>query len=334
MTGSLARGQTRKLSVAPMMDLTDRHFRRILRALTGETLLYTEMITTEALLRGDPAPLLAFDPIEHPIAIQLGGDDPKRLAEAAKMAEAAGYDEVNLNVGCPSDRVQKGRIGAVLMDHADLVAEAVAAMKASVRLPVTVKHRIGIDDHDSYAFLLGFVDTVAKAGADRFTVHARKAWLSGLSPKENRSIPPLCYPRVHQLKADRPHLSIEINGGIQSLEAAKAELTRVDAVMIGRAAYEDPMLLAEADGVIFGEMRSRVTAKAAIQSLEPYIAAHLQRGGRLHHVSRHLLGFFKGAPGARRYRQILSVDGSRPGAGLSVLKAALDAVSDAAISEA
>lgn len=313
-----------RLSVAPMMDRTDAHFRQLLRRLSRHLLLYTEMLTTQAILRGGLR--LAVDALEPPIALQLGGDDPAQLAECARRAEAAGFTEVNLNVGCPSDRVQRGRIGAILMRSPGDVARAVAAMRAACDLPITVKHRIGVDELDRYEDLLGFVDTVAQAGCARFTVHARKAWLSGLSPADNRSLPPLRYPDVYRLKAERPQLRIELNGGVADLDQAEAHLAQVDAVMIGRAAYDRPGLLLGVDPRLYGAPAPAADERAAVEALAPYIDRWLAGGGRLHAVTRHLLGCFSGQPGARRYRQLLSVEGVRPGAGLPLVFKALDAV--------
>lgn len=321
------RGTLRPLSIAPMMARTDRHFRVFLRQFTRRTLLYTEMVTQHAVLHGDRDKLLGFSPIEHPIALQLGGDDPRHLAECARIAADLGYDEVNLNVGCPSERVQSGNFGACLMLEPETVARAVEAMRAAVDLPITVKHRIGVDERDSYDDLLVFVDVVADAGADRFSVHARKAWLSGLSPKQNRSVPPLRYADVYRLKRERRDLPIEINGGITTLEASLDHLAHVDAVMIGRAAYDDPALFGAADRRVFGEADAPdVDAFAAVEGLQPYVDAWVAGGGRLHQVTRHLMGLFGGLPGARRYRQVLSEQGTRPTAGPEVLTRALACV--------
>lgn len=313
------------LSIAPMMDKTDAHFRQLVRRISRRALLYTEMLTTQAVLRGGPE-LLRVAEEEPPIALQLGGDDPEALAECARRAEAAGFTELNLNVGCPSDRVQRGRIGAVLMKSPQDVARAVEAMGAACGLPITVKHRIGVDELDRYEDMLRFVDTVAAAGCARFTVHARKAWLMGLSPAENRSVPPLRYEDVYRLKAERPELELELNGGVLDLDQAESQLAHVDAVMIGRAAYERPFMLAGADPRFFGAPAPSDSERAAVEALVPYIERHLAAGGRLHAVSRHLLGMFAGKPGARRYRQLLSVEGVRPGAGIELLYKALDAV--------
>lgn len=316
---------TAPLSVAPMMDRTDRHFRVLMRHITRHTLLYTEMVTTAALLNGDRHRHLAFDPIEHPLSLQLGGDDPTALAECARMAVDYGYDEVNINVGCPSDRVQKGRFGACLMRDPARVAECVAAMKAAVSLPITVKHRIGVDEIDAYEDMLAFVDTVAAAGCDRFSVHARKAWLSGLSPKENREIPPLRPHDVYRLKTERPHLPIEINGGVQSLDAAAEHLQHVDAVMIGRAAYDDPWMFADADARFFGQENPGLDRAAIVQAMVPYAERWLASGGRLHAVTRHMLGLYAALPGGRRYRQLLG-RACQPGAQPTLLLDALAVV--------
>ncbi len=309
------------------MACTDRHFRVVCRAFTKHALLYSEMVTTSAVLHGDRPLLLGFSPTEHPLSLQLGGDDPTALAECARVAADWGYDEVNLNVGCPSERVQSGNFGACLMLRPDLVVRCVEAMRAAVDLPVTVKHRIGVDAQDSYADLRGFVDAVADAGADRFSVHARKAWLSGLSPKQNRTVPPLRYADVYRLRQERPDLVIELNGGVLDLDAALEHLRHVDAVMIGRAAYDDPSLLGAADRRVFGDGAAPdVMAEDAVGRLADYVEQVVREGGRAHFVTRHLLGLFAGRPGVRRYRQILSTEGVRPGAGAEVLARALGAL--------
>ncbi len=318
------------VSVAPMMDRTDRHFRYFMRLITRRALLYTEMITVPAILSGDRDRLLGFDPAEHPLALQVGGDDPRALAEVARIAEQYGYDEINLNVGCPSDRVQNGRFGACLMKDPQRVADAVAAMKAAVRMPVTVKHRIGVDDLDRYEDMRRFVDTVAPAGADRFSVHARKAWLSGLSPKENRTIPPLRYDDVYRLKRERPECEIEINGGVVTLDAVTDHLRRVDAVMIGRAAYDDPFLFSAVDLRFYGEPTTARSRHDVVRALAPYAARWVEGGGRLHAVTRHVLGVFNGRPGARAFRRHLSEQGPRPDAGAEVLVEALARVPESA----
>jgi len=316
-------------AVAPMMDLTDRHCRTFHRLLTRHTLLYTEMVTAPALVRGGARHLLDFSPAEHPVACQLGGSDPVELAEAAAMVAEAGYDEVNLNVGCPSDRVQSGCFGAVLMETPDLVARSVAAMIAAQPLPVTVKCRIGVDDQDPQTVLPDFIARIADAGVSRIAIHARKAWLHGLSPKENRDVPPLDHDLVLAMKHRFPDLHISVNGGIGSLAEAEAFLARgFDGVMIGRAAYADPFgLLAEADARIFGDPRPAPSREAVALAMRPYIAAHLDAGGRLHAVTRHMLGLFAGIPGARAWRRVLSEGAHRPGAGLELLDDALSAVS-------
>lgn len=313
----------RRVSVAPMMDWTDRHCRFFLRRLTRHALLYTEMVTTGAVLRGDRERLLAYDPAEHPLALQLGGSDPSELAQAARIAVEFGYDEVNLNVGCPSDRVQSGRFGACLMAEPVLVAACVAAMRATAELPITVKSRIGIDDHDSYGALVEFVGRVAEGGCQIFIVHARKAWLTGLSPRENREIPPLRYDIVHRLKRDFPHLVIIINGGLSDLDQIAEQLHHVDGAMIGRAAYENPYLLAEVDRRFLGSARSTPSRHRIIQDLLPYVECQLRRGTPLHCMTRHLLGLFQGVPGARAWRRYLSEHAHRPGAGTAVLETAL-----------
>jgi tRNA-dihydrouridine synthase A len=331
VTGSAdgPRGVQRALSVAPMMDHTDRHHRRFMRLITRHTLLYTEMVTTGALLHGDRGKHLDFDPEERPLALQLGGDDPAALAECARMAHDWGYDEVNLNVGCPSDRVQRGAFGACLMRTPQRVADCVAAMRAACPLPVTVKHRIGVDDLDRYEDMLSFVDTVAAAGADRFTIHARKAWLSGLSPKENRTVPPLRHAEVWRLKAQRPHLPIEINGGIRTLDEACAHLAAVDAVMIGRAACEDPYLFAQADARCFGAEEPAPTRAEVAQGLVALVERVQALGARPHAVLRHTMGLFGGLPGGRRWRRTLSEGATLPEAGPQLVLQALAAVEGA-----
>ncbi len=317
-----------KLAVAPMMDWTDRHCRFFHRQLTRRTLLYTEMVVADAVLHGVRERLLGFDPAEQPLALQLGGADPAKLARAAEIAEASGYREVNLNVGCPSDRVQSGTFGACLMRSPALVADCVAAMKAAVSVPVTVKCRIGVDEQDPEPALDALAQAVFAAGADALWVHARKAWLDGLSPKENREIPPLDYDRVYRLKQAHPHRFIGINGGIGSLEAAKTHLAKVDGAMLGRAAYHTPGVLVHADAALFGEAWAAVAMDALIEAMAEYAGRHIAAGGRLSHVTRHMVGLFHGQPGARRFRQILSTDATRPGAGPAVLREAFAAVTD------
>lgn len=311
-----------RLCIAPMLEWTDRHFRYFLRLICRHTLLYTEMITSGAVLRGDRERLLEYHPAEHPLALQLGGSDPAALAQCARIAWDFGFDEVNLNVGCPSDRVQSGRFGACLMAEPDVVSECVAAMRRAVPIPVTVKTRIGIDEHDSYEELMHFVRTVAEAGCDRFIIHARKAWLKGLSPKENREIPPLRYDVAQRLKLDFPMLEIVLNGGITSLDESLRFLADFDGVMIGRAVYHDPYLLAEADRLLFGDDHPVPSRHQILESLLPYVARELSRGQRLQGISRHLLGLFHAAPGGRLWRRYLSENAVKPGAGLEVLRAA------------
>jgi tRNA-dihydrouridine synthase A len=308
-----------------MMDWTDRHCRFFHRQLSARALLYTEMVTAAAVIHGDRGRLLAFDPAEHPVALQLGGSDPAELAEAARIGAGMGYDEINLNVGCPSDRVQSGCFGAVLMERPGLVAECAAAMIAAQPAEVTVKCRIGVDDQVPEEVLPRFLETVSAAGVRRFAIHARKAWLQGLSPKENREIPPLDYPLVHRMKREFPHLHLSVNGGIGSLDEAEAQLAAgMDGVMVGRAAYHSPWdMLGAADARLFGARPPCDDPWAAVEAMRPYIARHLADGGRLHAVTRHMLGLFAGRPGARGWRRILSERGPREGAGLEVLDAAL-----------
>ncbi|MFM7204119.1 MAG: tRNA dihydrouridine(20/20a) synthase DusA [Myxococcota bacterium] len=314
-----------RLSVAPMMDWTDRHCRFFLRQISKQVLLYTEMVTTGALLHGDPARHLEFDPRERPLVLQLGGDQPEALATCARMAEDWGYDEVNLNVGCPSDRVQEGRFGACLMRTPERVAECVALMRARTRLPVTIKHRIGVDELDRYEDMEHFVRTVASAGCEIFIVHARKAWLSGLSPKENREIPPLRYADVWRLKQTLPALQIELNGGIESLEAAEAQLAHVDGVMIGRAAYHNPYLLADVDRRFYGETLPVPCRDTILEALIPYLEQRLSLGDPPLRILRHILGLYYGQPGTRAFKRVISEQASRRGAGIEVLRAAVEA---------
>lgn len=299
---------SRRFSVAPMMDWTDRHCRFFLRLLSKNALLYTEMVTTGALLHGDAERFLRHDQTEHPLALQLGGSNPADLAASARLAQTAGYDEVNLNVGCPSDRVQNNLIGAVLMGHPQLVADCVKAMRDAVSIPVTVKHRIGINGRDSYEQLCEFVGTVRDAGCTSFTVHARIAILEGLSPKENREIPPLRYDVAARLKQDFPDLEFILNGGIKTLEQCQDHLKTFDGVMLGREAYHNPYLLADVDRVLFGDSQPSISRAEALAQLRPYVAAHLRDGGAMHHITRHVLGLGTGFPGARKFRQLLSVD--------------------------
>ena len=307
-TASAPREPSRRFSVAPMMDWTDRHCRFFLRLLSKNALLYTEMVTTGALLHGDSERFLRHDQSEHPLALQLGGSNPADLAASARLAQAAGYDEVNLNVGCPSDRVQNNMIGAVLMGHPQLVADCVKAMRDAVSIPVTVKHRIGINGRDSYEQLCEFVGTVRDAGCTSFTVHARIAILEGLSPKENRDIPPLRYEVAAQLKQDFPSLEFILNGGIKTLEQCQEHLKTFDGVMLGREAYHNPYLLAHVDRELFGGSEPPITRAEALAQLRPYVEAHLRDGGSMHHITRHVLGLGTGFPGARKFRQLLSVD--------------------------
>lgn len=315
-----------KFAIAPMMDWTDRHCRFFHRQLTRRALLYTEMVVADAVIHGARERLLGFDVSEHPVALQLGGSEPAKLAEAARIGESFGYDEINLNVGCPSDRVQSGTFGACLMKSPALVAEGVAAMKGAVKIPVTVKCRIGVDEQDPEPALDALAEGVFSAGADALWVHARKAWLEGLSPKENRDIPPLDYDRVYRLKQKYPNRFIGINGGIQTLDEARLHLDHVDGAMLGRAAYHTPGILADADALIFGEGRAEFDHAALIDIMADYATRHIAAGGRLGHVTRHMVGLFHGRPGARRFRQILSIDANRPGAGGEALRAAFAAV--------
>jgi tRNA-dihydrouridine synthase A len=317
-------------SVAPMMDWTDRHCRVFHRLMTRRARLYTEMLTSGAILHGDRRRLLGFDPCEHPVALQLGGSAPRDLATAAKIGEDFGYDEINLNVGCPSDRVKEGRFGACLMAEPALVAACVAAMKAAVSVPVTVKCRIGIDDQDPETALDTLARAVVAAGADVLVVHARKAWLNGLSPKENRDIPPLDYDRVTRLKAAMPHVPVIINGGIGSLAEAREHLAHVDGVMLGRAAYQEPWRLLNVDPELFGEAAPFATMKDALEAMMPYIERELGLGTRLHSITRHFVGAFHGVPGARAFRRHLAEHGVRAGAGAEVLRAAIALVEDRA----
>jgi tRNA-dihydrouridine synthase A len=312
----------RTFSIAPMLDWTDKHYRYFARLMSVNALLYTEMVTTGAILhgRGD---YLAYNTEEHPLALQLGGSNPVDLAACAKLAFDRGYDEINLNVGCPSDRVQNGRFGACLMAEPSLVAECVDAMKQVVDIPVTVKTRIGIDEQDSYEFLTEFVETVATKGCTDFTIHARKAWLKGLSPKENREIPPLDYDRVYLLKRDYPQFNISINGGIKTLAEAKVHLAQLDGVMVGREAYQNPYILAEVDTQLCAMTSCIISREEVIEKMLPYIEAHLKAGGRLNHISRHMIGLFQGLAGSRQWRRHLSENAHKPNAGIEVVRDAL-----------
>ncbi|MCB8820016.1 tRNA dihydrouridine(20/20a) synthase DusA [Microvirga rosea] len=316
-------------TVAPMMDWTDRHCRAFHRVLSRRARLYTEMVTTGAVIFGPRERLLGFDPSEHPVAVQLGGSDPQELAKAARICADFGYDEINLNVGCPSDRVQNGRFGACLMQEPGLVGDCVAALKAAVALPVTVKCRIGVDDQDTEVALDRLTEAVVAAGCDELTVHARKAWLQGLSPKENRDIPPLDYPRVYRLKQARPDLPVAINGGIKTMAEVHEHLRHVDGVMLGRVAYQEPEILLQVDPELYGEAAPVADGFEAIAAYEPYVAARLAEGERLHSITRHMLGLFTGRPGARAYRRHLATEAVKPGAGLETLREAVAQVSRA-----
>ena len=323
-----------KFSVAPMMDWTDRHCRVLHRILSRRALLYTEMVTTGAVIHGDRQKLLGYDPSEHPIALQLGGSDARELAQSAAIGAALGYDEINLNCGCPSDRVQSGRFGACLMAEPELVAGLYRAMRDAVDIPVTVKCRIGIDDQDAEADFRRFVDGIAEAGCTTFIVHARKAWLSGLSPKENREVPPLDYDRVYRLKQERPELTIVINGGIPDLEAAMGHLAHVDGVMLGRAAYQTPYCLAEVDRKIFGDTTPAIARVDAMLAYRAYTALRLEEGFRLNAMLKPLMGLFHAEPGGRLFRRILSEEGAKRGAGPEVIDRALEAVAAARLKRA
>lgn len=321
---------TYRFSVAPMMDWTDRHCRMFHRALSKDALLWTEMVTADAVIHGDRDRLIGFSDVEHPVVLQLGGSDPAKLAEASRIAEEFGYDEVNINCGCPSDRVQSGRFGACLMQEPATVAACVAAMRAAVSIPVTVKCRVAVDDDPPRETLFGFVDQVADAGCEVFTVHARKAWLSGLSPKENRDIPPLDYGLVADLKAERPDLTLILNGGIKTMADAATHLETFDGVMLGRAAYQTPACLLAADKLIHegtgDDSFDMDGALAALERYRPYMAARLDEGIKLSSMTRHMLGLFAGQPGARAWRRTLSEKAVREGAGLDVLDEALSNV--------
>ncbi|MFA7320622.1 MAG: tRNA dihydrouridine(20/20a) synthase DusA [Dokdonella sp.] len=312
-----------RLSVAPMMDWTDRHCRYFHRLLSPHARLYTEMVTSPALIHGDRERLLGFDRAEHPLALQLGGSDPRELAEAARIAVQYGYDEINLNVGCPSDRVQSGRFGACLMREPALVAECFAAMQEAAAIPVTIKCRLGVDAQDEYADLQHFIKAVSAKGCTVFVVHARKAWLQGLSPKENRDVPPLNYERVYQLKRDFPQLTIIINGGIDKVVEVQNHLRHVDGAMLGRVAYHEPYRLAELEQALYATPLP--AREEVIERMRPYIEAHLAAGGKLQHISRHMLGLYQGLPGARRWRRHLSENAHRTDAGIAVIDEALQA---------
>ncbi|WP_039759214.1 tRNA dihydrouridine(20/20a) synthase DusA [Bartonella queenslandensis] len=315
-----------KFAVAPMLDWTDRHCRFFYRLLTKKTLLYTEMMVADAVIHGIREKLLTFNHEECPVALQLGGTDPNELAEAARIAEDFGYNEINLNVGCPSNRVQAGAFGACLMLHPDIVANAVEAMKQVVTIPVTVKCRIGVDEQDEELALDLLANQVWNAGCDALWIHARKAWLQGLSPKENRNIPPLNYERVYKLKRQYPHKFIGINGGIKSIDEIKEHLTFCDAVMVGRQVYHDPTLLKHIDFELYGELQNHLSESDLIEVMCDYAAQHIASGGRLSHVTRHMIGLFHGRDGARRWRQILSNDATKPNADIYILKEAFSAL--------
>ncbi|WP_280971369.1 tRNA dihydrouridine(20/20a) synthase DusA [Bradyrhizobium sp. ISRA430] len=323
-----------RFAVAPMMDWTDRHCRVFHRHLTRRALLYTEMLTTGAVIHGDRERLLGFDAVEHPVALQLGGSDPRELALAARIGEDFGYDEINLNVGCPSDRVKDGRFGACLMAEPELVASCVDAMKRAVAVPVTVKCRIGIDDQDPEAALDTLARAVVAAGSDALIVHARKAWLNGLSPKENRDIPPLDYDRVYRLKRAMPDVRVVINGGIGGIDEVRAHLDHVDGAMLGRAAYQAPWRLLSVDPEIFGEAAPHATMQDALEAMMPYIEQQLARGTRLHAITRHFVGAFHAVPGARAFRRHLAEKGVKPGAGVDVLRDAIARIGRALPAEA
>ncbi len=312
-----------RFCIAPMMEWTDRHCRVFHRLLSRRARLYTEMVTANAILHGPRERLIAFDPREQPVAIQLGGSEPAALADAARIAEGFGYSEINLNVGCPSDRVKSGAFGACLMREPDLVADCVTAMKRAVRVPVTVKCRLGVDDQEPQTALFTFAEKVIAAGTNALFVHARMAWLKGLSPKENREIPPLDYPLVHALKREYAHVPIVINGGIASLADARAQLAHVDGVMMGRAAYQNPELLIDVDPVLFDEAAPFADSRAALEAYLPYVRSQLERGVPLAAMTRHLLGLFAGKPGARAFRRVLATEAVKPNAGIDVITRAL-----------
>ncbi|MBL1210877.1 tRNA dihydrouridine(20/20a) synthase DusA [Geminocystis sp. GBBB08] len=316
------------ISVAPMMDYTDRHFRYVMRKFTKKTLLYTEMITTQAIIHGDRHKLLDFSEAEKPVSLQLGGDNPQQLAECAKIGEDWGYNEINLNVGCPSSRVQNGNFGACLMAKPEIVAKCVEEMQKAVNIPVTIKHRIGIDDQDSYEDMINFVKIIAESGCQRFIIHARKAWLQGLSPKENRNIPPLRYQEVYQLKQDFPHLTIEINGGITTIEETKHHLNFVDGVMIGRAAYDNPYVFASIDQEIYGEDYPILTREEIIESLYPYIDFWASKKLKLNTIMRHLLQIFAKQSGTKQWKRYLSENGNTFNGGSDIVRQALKTMSN------
>lgn len=318
----------RRFSVAPMMDYTDRFCRYFHRLLSRETLLYTEMVTTGALIYGDSHRHLHYHPSEHPIALQLGGSDPKDLATSTRLADQYDYDEINLNCGCPSDRVQSGKFGATLMKDAKLVADCFSSMQEVTTTPITIKHRIGIDEEDSYSFLCDFIGTVAHAGCKTFVVHARKAWLQGLSPKQNREIPPLDYERVYQVKKDFPQLEIIINGGVKTLDETSVHLKHVDGVMVGREAYHNPFLLADVDRTLYHSNRPSPSRLQVLESFADFIEGELEAGIKLSHMTRHVLGLYQGVPGARKFRRHISENAHKPQAGTEVLYQALTHMGD------
>ena len=318
----------RRFTLAPMMEWSTSDCRTFWRLLTKKAVLYSEMVTTGALLHGDKARFLDYNACEHPLALQLGGSNPRDLAECSKIAEDWGYDEVNLNCGCPSDKVQNGMIGACLMAEPHLVAECIAAMQNAVKIPVTIKHRIGIDDMEDYEGMVKFVSTIAATGCTTFIVHARKAWLKGLSPKENREIPPLQYEKVYRLKQEFPHLEIIINGGITTLEQSKQLLEHVDGVMVGREAYANPYLLAEVDQAIYGVSHPPASREDVMEGFMDYCREQLSRGTRLNHLTRHILGLYQGLPGARQFRRILSEQAHKPDAGLEVIRRAIEVLNE------
>jgi tRNA-dihydrouridine synthase A len=324
--------KNRAFSVAPMMDCTDRHARYFMRLITRQALLYTEMVTTGAIVHGDRHHLLGYDPFEHPIALQLGGSDPNDLVICAQIGQDWGYDEINLNVGCPSDRVQSGRFGACLMAEPELVRDCVRAMRQAVSIPVTVKTRIGIDEQDSYEALSRFVDIVSEGGCDVFIFHARKAWLQGLSPKENREVPPLKYDVVYQVKRDFPHLHVSINGGIKTLDEVGKHLEVVDGVMVGREAYSNPYFMVDVDRQLFGDDRSVLSRHEVLEHYLMYVEQQLEKGRRLNQMSRHLVGLFQGQPGARAWRRYISENAHKPDADASVLRIAAAWVGNAELS--
>jgi len=313
-----------------MLDWTDRHCRYFLRQLSKNALLYTEMVTTGAIIHGPRERLLSFNSEEQPVAVQLGGSNPQDLAECSKICEDYGYSEINLNVGCPSDRVQSGSFGACLMAEPQLVADCLAAMQSAVDIPVTIKSRIGIDRQDSLDELSHFVSVVKQSGCQTFIIHARKAWLDGLSPKENREVPPLHYDRVYEIKKAHPELEIIINGGIKTLSECQQHLEHVDGVMIGREAYHNPYMLSQVDGLLFGDDAEPIHRDEVVERLRPYIESHLAQGGRLNHISRHILGLYQAVPGAKFWRRVISQNAYKEGAGFEVIQAALDTVHDQA----